>query len=436
MSSRKLLAALLALLSFVIFQSHAQTANREYASLTPLHFKSGAATVTAANEAADQDETPAYVSVRDNGTQASIQLRYDNDVSANTTTFVKIGNPQLESGYDVEASILTPLLGILIAAEAYNGATLVNNSNVQVELITDVSDNWFLAVTSAVKYDAVRVYLKYISKVGPYNTGTGYSMSVFYAFHLKAVNDDCGGVWATNAGIGKINGSQFSETIKDRNNAVDNSTNTSATLQTISGETTVSQTIYFNSESNHKDEQVKILFSIPSTVLADVIFDKITFQVFNGGVAAGASYTLRSRMTGDRMGQCSGNRQVVIGIPSGNKFDRIRISATETKINIYQVVRVAKSPELVSAAGKICEDGSFSFKLKNDPRVSFSWYDKNKAKIPGTESLQQYSVSDLEPGLHTFYVSATQIGCTEATPLVPATLIVYPKPGPPSVQLQ
>lgn len=439
--SNKSLAILLVFFFFLVERVNGQIANREYAGVTPSVHTVGTASVTYASEAADQDENPAYTTVRYDGLQAGLQLKFNKDLSPNTTTFIKIDNPQLESGYVVDAAILTPLLGNLIRAEAYAGAgaqssqtgTKINDSNVKVELVTDVNDKWFLAVTSSQKYNAVRIYLKYISQVGPYSTGSGYSMSVYYAFYLKPVKNDCGGVWATSAGIMGYQG----QNLLNRHRSVDAGVNTFSTLQTLSDQQSAIQTIYFNTESDNKDEQVKIVLSIPSGALVDAVFDKITFQLYDGETAAGASYTLSSLMSGDLIVQCSAGQQVIIGVPSGSKFDRIKITAGHpSKINIHKVNRVAKAPSFTAATGQMCEDGSFTLKVGNDPKTIVYWYDRNKVRIPGTDDATQYKVTNLAPGSYLFYISATIVGCTEETPLVPATITVYPKPGPPSIQLQ
>lgn len=119
--------------------------------------------------------------------EAWLQMNYENQVNANTTTYIKIDAPTA-TGFNLDLlTTVGGLLGLLdeniIIPEVYNGANMVSSSNVHSTMARDADGNLYLAVTSSVDYTGVRIKLRSQSNLLGLSIGGGVELKVYDAFH-------------------------------------------------------------------------------------------------------------------------------------------------------------------------------------------------------------------------------------------------------------
>jgi len=378
--------------------------------------------------------------------KAALQLTYNTDVPAQTTTFIKINQFKPFNSVKMTNTDLGLLLGTLLNAEAYteNGTedgALISAADVKVEATVNGTE-FFLAITPNSSYRHVRVWLKYIDQINGQSTGGKISMNVHYAFYVGASTEDCGIIWAASVGEVVSGTVPLSTAVKSPGAVADNDETTFSTVQTGGKSNVVAQqTLFFSSTPTDVTEKIKLNISIPKVALRDDIFDKIKFQPYLGTTVSGPAVTLRTLTGSDRLTVFDNEVVNSIYLNPGVNYDRyiVTVESTSTLYTAIYLIsggRLVASPTLESTAITGCPSQTFSLKVANViPEVQYSWYDSTQTLLKS--GVSQYDISGLAAGKYTFYVAAAKPNCSATiSALIKAEITVLPIPGPPDITLQ
>lgn len=287
------------------------------------------------------------------GGNAYLQLNFATPIPAGGTVYVKIGTP-------TATGLLTPLLGILglagsnISVDAYTGTTLTSASaNNNLLMLRNASNELFLRITPPVAagtYSGVRVnasapVLELLASI--------LTVPVYYAMYNSSVPTcteqpvytDLGAVSGVNVNL--------TTAVVNPHYAIDNSNATAAVLTpgTLSVGSTTSQTIYFSNLSVATDE-VRVLLSVPPSILSLGLFNNIHVQTFNGNTATSTVQPVSNSLLGlDLLGLFGSNAVIPVYFKTTSAFDKVVISTTafvgavgQNTVNVYDVRRVPAKP--------------------------------------------------------------------------------------------
>ena len=385
-----------------------------------------------------------------------LQLAYNQDVAANTTTFIKIG-------YDTD--LLNALLGGNLGASLANtlgnvvlgdhyfivgaknaagqqvaiGSSNGGFSNTNVKLIRDSQGNFYLAVTPNVTYRSV--FVKDVTTALLLSLPN--EIKVYNAFHVSGTGNcdppfatDYQGTGATLSLLG-IGGAG----VTDIQNAIDGNLQTSSKLSLglISAAGTISQNIYFTNPSRQGDE-FNIRLSV-SPALANVgVLSNITVEAFNGNNVVYTRTGINGLLNLDLLGLFNSGQAVTIpfSVPSTATFDRVRVTLSALlgvsitqSINIFEVTRSAPRPSFAAPLANslaVCYNSTATLGATTASTNQLVWYDVQDGgtAIGQTEFNETFITPELTAN-QTYFVAAKQIGCSSESVRVPITVTVNPQ---------
>ena len=376
---------------------------------------------------ANPTNTPAVLNVATllGAAEAWIELKFTTStIPAGSTTYVKIGGSSA-------INVLNLLSGSSAPVYAYSGATSATTvagqgtqiaaANVKASSFTAPDGSIYLAITSAVAYNAVRLAIN-----ASVIAGTG-QLYVYHAYFQTSGRscDLAGGAASSVSGVLTLGGA-----VTNPNNAFDNdrSTATTFSMGAAGVGTTLKETIYFPGPSNTGDAAT-ITFSIPSALLVDLsLLNNITMTPYNGNVA-GTPVSLATLLSIDLLSLLRGDNKVTISLVPGQTFDRIELSMTSLvsligQVNLYEVQRTPGKPTFTLPASQnvvICSGQSTVLSATTGPCNELHWY---TSATGGTATIgSTYSTAALSAS-RTYYVAAAVIGCSSESERVPVTVTV------------
>ena len=269
-------------------------------------------------------------------------------ISAGKTSYVRIDAPTF-TGITLDLSNVVNLLGLL--SNDLIKVSVPGGGPTTTTLVRDGSGNLYLAVTPTNAYSAIRVTLDY---AGVATLGLGSaSLKVYYASYENAVN--CGIPKYTDLGkLESIASVTLNTTVLNPQLAIDNSTTTHSTLASglvgAGVAETISQTVYLTGPSAATDE-VKVLLSLPGTVLTVGVLGSVQVQALNGSTPVGSKTALSSLIN---IGLLTTNQVIPFYFAPGGAFDRITVSYSALLpanvisggIEIYDIQAVPAKPTL------------------------------------------------------------------------------------------
>ena len=380
--------------------------------------------------------------------EAWVQMKFPATVPAGRTTFVRIDKPTA-AGLNLSVLDLLNLADSAIRVTAYAGASAsdtgsaVNGNNpVDTHVITDLSGNYYLAVTPSVAYNSVRVYLRLKSGTLSLSLGSTLQMNVYNAFYDDADPADCGQGLATDEGtVTGVNlnlnslldglGLHLGDIVTNPTNAIDADVNSASVVSPglLGVANTTSQTIFFNGPSLSTDA-VRVIMSFPASLLQADIINNITLQAYNGSTPVGAPQSVKSLLLSlDLLGLLSSDTKIPVTITPGGVFDRIKISfgtivgaggsILNGGVSVYDVHRVPGAPQGISVNGTatdsiaICSDSTVTLNVVNPlSGVTYKWYNQAAGGTQiGTGNSYQIAAGSLSLGVHKLSVLAEKNGC-------------------------
>ena len=357
---------------------------------------------------------------------AWLQTKFTGSViPGGTTTYIKIGGTNL-----------TSLLGLIgggnIVVNAYTGATsssngtLIAQTNVSYEVLNTPAGLTYLAVTSTIPYNSVRVNL-----VAPALLGTS-NLYIYHAF-FETPGTGCSEAIATATRITGV--LSLGATINNPNNAIDNNLNTnSAFAAGVGVGATLHQRVYFSSLSQTGDVAT-ITLSVPPALLAAGVLGTFTITPYRGSTPL-TSISYSSLLMGTDLLSLlnTGAKTTISFVPSGT-FDRIEISlgsvvAVGTSLNIFEISRTPAKPTFPTAttppavktvticSGRTTTITPTAASTGNEIR----WYD---AQVGGTlkHTGNSYTTDALTENTN-FYIATAKVGCSAESERVPVYVVV------------
>src|SRR5690625_2095839 len=127
--------------------------------------------------------------------EAWLQMNFPSAIEANTTTYIKIGEPETK-GLSLDLlETVGGLLGLLdeniVITEVYDGNTQIGTGNVSTTMTRDGDGEIYLAVTPSQNYTGIRIKLRSQSNLLGISLGGGLDMKVYDAFYYTE-GEDCG----------------------------------------------------------------------------------------------------------------------------------------------------------------------------------------------------------------------------------------------------
>lgn len=271
-------------------------------------------------------------------------------IPAGKTSYVRVDAPTF-TGVTLDLSTVVNLLN-LFQSDLIK-VTVPGSTTVTKALVKDGSGNLYLAVTPNSAYNAIRVTLDY---AGASSLGLGLgaaALKVYYAAYENANN--CGLPKYTD--LGKLSSAlsvTLNTTVLNPESAIDNNLTTYSTLGSgllgVGVGETISQTVYLAGLTSTTDE-VKVLLSLPSTVLTVGVLSSLQVQAFNGSTSVGSKTALSSLIN---IGLLTTNQIVPFYFAPGGAFDRITVSYSALipanviggGVRIYDIQAVPAKPTL------------------------------------------------------------------------------------------
>ncbi|GAB3927862.1 gliding motility-associated C-terminal domain-containing protein [Mucilaginibacter myungsuensis] len=354
-------------------------------------------------------------------------------VPANTPVTVKLG-----SGDNLLN--LTLLGGTLL--QAYNGNTAIGQPVTAASLLSALSNNNQALVTFTPNaiYDRVRVTLD----AGL--LGAASSIYLYDAFYNSPGNgacntaiDELNGISSALLGLGLNVGG-----VVNPANAIDGNITTASTLNAGVGllGASAQQTAIFQQPSVPGDS-VKLIMSIPRTLLTAGVTENISVTTFNGNTSNGDTRTLSSALLSIRLLDFGPDRQqAIVTFAPTAVFDRVQvrlgggIGSVLSSIDLFEVQRVIPSPvikynNVVANSVQLCTGGSATLVANSVPNTVFNWYTTATGGSPIFTG-----ASFTTPALSStivYYVEAVRNGCTDASARTAVTVNVSAIPTAPVV---
>lgn len=405
----------------LIFQSKAVFAQRTYANVPPSKSTLKAtlippqvmSCVINEQDAANSDNSSSafiYASSAD----AWLQLKYEKEIPAGKTTFVRIEIPNLTKQN----------LNSIITVEGYKNASSVNNgvklaSTVET-LFTQNGQETYLAVTPIEAYNSVRIILHPANTANIYNAFTDYDPT------------DCGTGWTTSYKTESLEATIIdpASTVNFSIRAVDDDKSTFSTIniQDQQKQVIVSQTIYFSSLGNATD-LLRLYLSEPAGISRTST--QATAQLYYNNTPAGNTVDILKILS---LGGTVYPLEIAPGIP----FDRVTINITlnsnanhNYSLNIHEAQVLPVTPILSLSSTQFCQDETEIISISNPiDGLQYNWYD-GISLSPISQSTS-YSTTMLPVGVHEIKVTASRPGCPQSTPAT-ATITINPKPITPEI---
>jgi hypothetical protein len=383
------------------------------------------------------------------GGNTYLQLNFPGTIPAGSSAYIKIGTPTV-------TGLVTGLLGILslsgssiyVDACSYNGtstSTVSASANNNLAMIRNASGELFLKITppaAAGSYNSLQ--LKVEAPVLELLV-SAVSVPVYYGMY-----DNTTAVCSEQpvfTDIGSISGVSvnLSTAVVNPQNAIDASTTTYSVLTTgtVTLGGTTSQTIFYNGLSSATDE-VRVLLSIPPSILNLGLFNNIKVQTFNGTTATSSVQTVTNSLLGlDLLTLFGSNAIIPVYFKTTSPFDRIVISTTTfvgalgaNTVNIYDVKRVPATPVITSPLNDtvtICQGTSAALAVDAPPvGITLNWYASSAlTDVTVINTGATYTTPVLNTAT-TYWVAAKKTNCPTESDRVPMRVLVNAAPSAPS----
>ncbi|WP_439489905.1 DUF7507 domain-containing protein, partial [Algoriphagus sp.] len=344
------------------FGNYNPTTNDSYALVTnPLNAGDGDESTFASLRASNLNLLVGQISG-----EAWVQMKFPSNRGANTTTYVRL-DEVTTSGLSVDLiATLGGLLGLLenevIIPEVYTGATagdigsIIPSSNVTSTFVKDGDGNLYLAVTSSLDYNSVRVKLRNQGSLLGLSLGSSFNLNVYDSFTLD--DPTCGVAMFTD--LGQTSGINLSllgsDPVLNAENAIDNDFSTYSTVSyggliNVSVAASVFQTFYFN-ELWAPEDYFKVTFAIDGGLVDLNLLGDYEVRAYDGDELV---YTnkLNSGLVNnlELLGLIQSGQPVTLAFGPGVSFDRIAVGLNSTvdlgvassPLRVYEVARYGAS---------------------------------------------------------------------------------------------
>ncbi|SHG51055.1 hypothetical protein SAMN05444483_11442 [Salegentibacter echinorum] len=288
--------------------------------------------------------------------EAWLQMNYSNQVSSNTTTYIKIDQPT-STGFNLDLlETVGGLLGLLdediLITEVYNGNNLVSSSEVHSTIARDADGNVYLAVTSSEAYSGVRIKLRSQSNLLGLSLGGGLNLKVYDAFYYSDAAD-CGKPAYTYYEDSGLNIGLLEFQNRNLENAVDTDLNTYSTLKQgalLSASVAGSKSQIFNFLApSSETSTLNIKFSLGSQGLVNTdLLGSAEVIMYNGSEEIYRRSLQSSLLNNtDILNLLQSGNPVTLTFAPGKSFDRVTIrlsspvglSVAGSALQIYDVER-------------------------------------------------------------------------------------------------
>lgn len=372
------------------------------------------------------------------GGNASLTLKYANEIPVNGTTYIKIGTP-------VVTGLVTGLLGILglvnsnIYVDAYHLGVVSTSSSNNVTMVNNGAGELFIKMAPPVSYDSIRIrveapVLELISTL---------ALPVYYAKYDTTTTTCSEQALYTNLGATTGGVSlNLATAVTNPPFAIDNNTTTTAsviTTGTVALGASASQTIFFNGLSASTDE-VRALISVPVSLLSLGLFSNIQVQTFNGSTATSAVQSVSSALVGlDLLGLFASTAIIPVYFKSTAAFDRVVVSVSQvvsvalpSSVNVYDVRRVPGKPTFTLPVNDTVYTCSGSTALLAvDPALSgnvLRWYASSAlTDVTVINSGNTYTTPALT-AITTYWIANKKTACVTESERVPVRVLINPLP--------
>ncbi|GAA4314880.1 hypothetical protein GCM10023143_25920 [Compostibacter hankyongensis] len=318
------------------------------------------------------------------------------------------------------ASILDLLGGVEIQATLNgNPVGTVYTGNSLLTLLGGANQTE-VTFTPGVSYDGVRVLVK------P-TLGVGVTLDLYHAYFNKA--GAASGCSATPidllTGVGKyipsVDLAGFTGSVTNPQNAIDGNESTSATILAQAGVAAYTQETVIFSGLSQPGDSVRMLISVPGTLLEADLLNSIQLETFNGntstGVIGSGSGLLKLRLLSG-----SSNKAYISFAPNA-VFNKVQLrlgglADVFASLNLFEVKIVPARPQIsiggtVGDSISICLDQEQKLDIQNpDPANTYNWYDApTGGTLVTTGTSYTAKGSDLGLGRHKLYVEAARTAC-------------------------
>ena len=371
------------------------------------------------------------------GGNAQITLTFPSNLPSGATTYIKIGTP-------TNTNLVLGLLGVLglvgsnIYVDAINSASSVSTSSSNsVTIIKNAAGEQFLYVkppTAFGNYNALKIRVE-----APTGLVSSVSLHVYYAVYDTTTTSCTQQPIYTNLGATSGVSVSLSTAVASPELAIDASTATASVLTTgaVAVGATTSQTIYFNGLSNSTDE-VRVLLSIPPSLLSLTLFSNINIQTYNGTTSTSTVQSVSNSLIGLNLLTLFGSNAIIpVYFKTTSPFDRVVISlgsfvaVTAPSVNVYDVKRVPGPPTfstLNSDTAYVCSGSSKSISADAVAGSSFNWYASSSETVTTPFFTgNPYQTSNLTNDT-VFYVARKNTNCSQESERVPVRVVVRALP--------
>ncbi|SFB53307.1 Por secretion system C-terminal sorting domain-containing protein [Algoriphagus aquimarinus] len=389
--------------------------------------------------------------------KSKIELRFDGEVPANTTTYIKIdGDESLLQSLlggslgDVLSGVLgSVLLGrqdIIVEARTSSSSVLMRSSITgfdtdRVRLVSDASGDFYIAIKPSSAYDRIRITNQSNSVAG---LGSEYELDVHHAFYFEP--DPCGGepVFTSFDGSGlTLDVASLNAQISSLNLAIDDdldSTFSEISLGVVGVAGTVEQMIYFNSPVQPGNE-ILISMATGESLLDLGLLNYVELIAYSNGAVV-SSTSAASLLDLDVLGLLASDEFFKFPISdAASTIDRIGIRVSslvgvgllEGSLQISGVTVAPIRPEIdtIPEEGQfiICEGETVTVTPNNVSGGDLSWYRLESSTEISMGTADAYTTpDDLIPGDYEFLVKSQGASCAGESE--PARFKVKVKPIP------
>ncbi|WP_234416251.1 gliding motility-associated C-terminal domain-containing protein [Flagellimonas amoyensis] len=384
-----------------------------------------------------------------------LEMEFPSTLPTNTTSYVKLETeddllPLLLGGS--LGGLLSDIVGVLLignqeftVAVKNNAATVMEESSGDVSpfssdmlrVVTNVDNDYFLAMAPNSDYNRVRLTNRIGSLIGLNNTR---ELSVFGAYHGPDLALCGTPTYTSFDGSGlTLDLLNLGAGVTDPHLAIDGDLGTSSELGLgiLGVAASIEQTVYFDTLSE-AGENFYIRLGVDPELVQVGLLNNIQAIVQNGAQSPLFSGSISSLLALDLLGLLEGGQAVTIPLDPGGPADRVTIRLTsllnislDQNLNLFEIYRAPAMPELDpdSQDVSICDGSSVDLTATTSVGNQLRWYDAETGGnlLATLNSGEAYTTPVLNTDT-TYYVAAVEVGCPEESPRVPVTVSVVDIP--------